>query len=205
MMPCRSRFGGRNHHAPPTMPLFGILDDMLLEDGGDSIDVAETKKNDDEEQPLIELYHSLIFAHDLELEISKRLEACTDPKFLDYLNSLVDSSKEKEEKEGLTELIGQIENVKIATAKKIADDEEKKAAAAAKAKEEEEKAEDNESAEENSKRLTNADILRKASAIDAAIALSDDEKPSDFISDCREVVNLSRGFNDSGQMRVGGR
>ena len=56
--------------------------------------------------------------------------------------------------------------------------------------------------------LSNADIIKRANQIDkavAAAALSDDEKPSDFISDCRDVVNLSRGFNNQGQMRVGGR
>ena len=43
--------------------------------------------------------------------------------------------------------------------------------------------------------MSNVDVLKQANAIDGAvmtIALSDDEKPSDFISDCREVVNLSR-------------
>jgi hypothetical protein len=43
--------------------------------------------------------------------------------------------------------------------------------------------------------MSNVDVLKQANAIDGAvmtIALSEDEKPSDFISDCREVVNLSR-------------
>jgi DNA-binding phage protein len=56
--------------------------------------------------------------------------------------------------------------------------------------------------------MSNAEVLKQANAIDQAAmtaVMSDDEKPSDFISDCREVVNLSRGFNSNGQMRVGGR
>ena len=68
---------------------------------------------------------------------------------------------------------------------------------------------DEEEIEDNaSSTMSNADVLKQANAIDQAVvasALKDDEKPSNFISDCREVVNLSRGFNDSGQMRVGGR
>ena len=56
--------------------------------------------------------------------------------------------------------------------------------------------------------MSNVDVLKQANAIDGAvmtIALSDDEKPSDFISDCREVVNLLGGFNNQGRMQVGGR
>ena len=56
--------------------------------------------------------------------------------------------------------------------------------------------------------MSNVEVLKQANAIDGAVmtnALSDDEKPSDFISDCREVVNLLGGFNNQGRMRVGGR
>ena len=55
--------------------------------------------------------------------------------------------------------------------------------------------------------MSNADVLKQVYAIDQAggtAALSDEEKPSDFISDCREAGNLSGGFDNRGQMRVGG-
>jgi len=188
----------------PTI-LFGILDDIMEEDSA----LDSEQNNSDTDEQLTELYHSLIFASDLQSEISRQMDGCTDPKFIEYLNASSESSQDEEERQGLTELIDQIDQVREMMAKKAADDQEK-AALAAKAEEERE----NESRDaaaaaapsnESTKALTNADVLRKAQEIDAAIALSDDEKPSDFISDCREVVNLSRGFNDSGRMRVGGR
>ena len=180
--------------------LFGILDDIMMEE--ENCEKDAIVENNSDQNDLIDLYHSLIFASDLESEISKRFGDCTDPIFLEYLNSLSESSQDKEEREGLAELVDQINNVKTAMDKKFAENEEKAAAQAE--KEPEEKSIDEPTSAKKTKPLSNADILRKASEIDAAIALSDDEKPSDFISDCREVVNLSRGFNDSGQMRVGG-
>lgn len=180
--------------------MFGILDDLMEEDDRD--DQQQDDKEVDENQ--VELYHSLIFASDLQSEISRRLEDCTNPAFLGYLSASSESTEDEEERQGLIELIEKIEQVKVDTAKK-AEEEKEKAAMAAKAKKEEELESETEGATtQTAKPLSNADILRKAREIDAAIALSDDEKPSDFISDCREVVNLSRGFNDSGRMRVGG-
>jgi hypothetical protein len=183
-----------------TMVLLGILDDIMEE----GIDDDQEGNDDSDEQELVELYHSLIFASDLQSEISNRLEEFTDPRFLEYLNSLSESSQDEQDREGLTELIDRIDDAKMAMATNAADDQEK-ALNSAKVREESEKESTSENSTKSSKPLSNADVLRKASEIDAAIALSDEEKPSDFISDCREVVNLSRGFNDMGQMRVGGR
>jgi hypothetical protein len=183
--------------------LFGILDDIMEEDNADN----QEQSNEDSNEQLTELYHSLIFASDLQFAISRRLDDCTDPFFLEYLNASSESSEDEEERQGLTELIDQIDGVKTKMAIQAAEDQEK-AALAAKAKEDAEKEASETAAAattESKKPMSNADVLRKAGEIDAAIALSDEEKPSDFISDCREVVNLSRGFNDSGKMSVGGR
>lgn len=187
-----------------TAPLFGILDDMMEEEE-ESGDAGEENNNNDDEQ-LVELYHSIIFATDLRLEISNRLEECTDPSFLEYLTASSNSSQDKEERQGLTELIDQIDEVKTTMAMKAAAAaaDQEKADIAAKEQEEEESETIVEIPAKRTKPMSNADVLRKANEIDAAIALSDEEKPSDFISDCREVVNLSRGFNDSGKMSVGG-
>ena len=192
--------------------VFGILDDIMEEQDAavdDQIEEDDNNKDVDDER-LVELYHSLIFSSDLQSEISRRLDDCTDTLFLEYLNASSESSQDEEERQGLAELIDQIEQVKTETAIHAAAEKEKAAIAA---KEEEEKeaaavaaaAAATAATTKKSKALSNADVLKKANEIDAAIALSDEEKPSDFISDCREVVNLSRGFNDSGQMRVGGR
>lgn len=186
-----------------TMELFGILDDILQDEIIDNDDSEHS--NFDSNEQLVELYHSLIFASDLQTEISTRMDECNDPEFLEYLNASLQLSQDEEECQGLTELIDQINEVERMTAKKVADDEEK-AMIAFQQKEEIEKESQATSPEstKTTKAMSNADVLRKANEIDAAIALSDDEKPSDFISDCREVVNLSGGFNDSGRMRVGG-
>ena len=176
---------------------FGILDDLMEEDEGEEDNGGA---GDDQ---YLDFYHSLIFASDLKSAISNKLDECTDSGFLDYLNASIESTQDEEEKQGLKDLIDQIEVVQKETAIK-AEEEQKKAAA--KAQQEAETVSDAAlEPEEKVKPMSSADILRKANEIDAAIALSDDEKPSDFISDCREVVNLSGGFNDSGQMRVGGR
>ena len=176
--------------------VFGILDDLMEENVGDEDNGGA---GDDQ---YLDFYHSLIFASDLKSAISNKLEECTDSGFLDYLNASIESTQDDQEKEGLKDLIDQIEIVQKETAMK-AEEEQKKAAA--KAQQEAETVSEAALEPEAVKPMSSADILRKANEIDAAIALSDDEKPSDFISDCREVVNLSGGFNDSGQMRVGGR
>jgi len=182
-----------------TTTLLGILDDILEEDTAN--DQEQIIEGSDDQ--LVELYESLIFANDLQSEISKRLNECTDSKFLEYLNASSESSQDEDERQGFAELINMIDEVK--TKMVDAANEQEKAMVSATSNEHiEEESESAASLSENTKPLSNADVLRKASAIDAAIALSDEEKPSDFISDCREVVNLSRGFNDSGQMRVGG-
>lgn len=187
---------------PRKTTLFGILDELMEEENGGEAD--ETNNNSHENQQLVELYHSLIFASNLENEISKQLADCTDPSFLEYLTASSNSSQDKEEQQGLLDLIGQIEEVKTKMEAKARAEKEAVAAAKAKQEAEIEDATITTASAKNSKAMSNADVLRKASEIDAAIALSDEEKPSDFMSDCREVVNLSRGFNDSGQMRVGG-
>ncbi|KAL3931396.1 MAG: hypothetical protein SGARI_004218 [Bacillariaceae sp.] len=194
-------------NAPQKFALFGILDEFMeAEDnsqaGGDASSDVTT-----EDPQSMELYHSLIFASDLEHEISNRLDDCTDPSFLEYLTASANTAQDKDEQQGLLDLINNIEQVKT-TLETKAIAEQQAAAEAIKAKKE---AEDematntSTTSAKSNKMMSNADIIRKANEIDAAIALSDEEKPSDFISDCREVVNLSSGFNDSGQMKVGGR
>eukprot|EP00536_Pseudo-nitzschia_multiseries_P000117 jgi/Psemu1/299860/fgenesh1_kg.2_\ len=171
----------------------------MEEENSDSEDDASG-----DDQRLVGLYHSLIFSSDLQSAISRRLDDCSDPSFLEYLAASSKSTSDMDEQQGLQDLINQIEEVKTTMAMEAA--EKEKAAVAAKADRDRELEAETTAADNNSnKPMSNTDILRKANEIDAAIALSDDEKPSDFMSDCREVVNLSRGFNDSGRMRVGGR
>ena len=53
--------------------------------------------------------------------------------------------------------------------------------------------------------MSNVDVLKQANAIGGPMPCPMMKKPSDFISDCREVVNLLGGFNNQGRMQVGGR
>ena len=155
-----------------------------------------------------DLFHALIFSSNTRADILSRLDECTDPRFAEYLKSCSEKATDAEEKQGLDELMDLIETVQTSVAEERAQEEAaKEAEAEAKAKAEAESEADDEETNAPTKVLSNADLLKQANAIDQAVmtsAMSDDEKPSDFISDCREVANLSRSFNRRGQMRVGG-
>jgi hypothetical protein len=199
---------------PSTVPpLFGILDDMMSEnnkdDDSDGVDFGAVASEEDEAYE--EFFQNLIFsAGGLRNEIANQLEACTQPEFLQYLSTTLESSDDAEERQGLQELLDMINEVQrtianeegkaqeLADAKRARQEQLENTAAAAASS-------DNDAA--NNSKLSDAEVVKRANAIDQAFTqaeLSDDEKPSDFISDCREVVNLSRGFNDRGKMRVGG-
>eukprot|EP00980_Cylindrotheca_fusiformis_P009625 scaffold2127_cov85-Cylindrotheca_fusiformis.AAC.5 len=159
-----------------------------------------------------ELFHSLILSGDTRASISQQLEECCDEGFMEYLScSMMENSSDEEERQGLQELIHLIEQVQkekeaAEHAQKIENDA-KMAAAAANLKKQQQQQEEN-SKDRVPIMMSNADVLKEANAIDQAVmtaVMTDDEKPSDFISDCREVVNLSGGFNNHGRMRVGGR
>ena len=126
---------------------------------------------------------------------------------LNYLTKCKDRSEDEEEREGLQELLELILQTETNLVKQQKEQEmaqkAKKAAEAAAAANRNSADDD----EDQQTITSNADVLKQANAIDQAVmtaAQSDDEKSSDFISDCREVVNLSGGFNNQGRMRVGG-
>ncbi|CAJ1934564.1 unnamed protein product [Cylindrotheca closterium] len=165
-----------------------------------------------------DLFHSLIFSGDTRADVARQLEQCTDSKFAEYLQTTLDQSQDEDEKEGLQELMDMIAQV-VVEEKELKEQQKMEelnskdeAAKAERQAELEKEANENKvaasisSAAQSS--MSNVDVLKQANAIDEAVmtnVMSDDEKPSDFISDCREVVNLSRGFNNKGRMRVGGR
>lgn len=181
---------------------------MMMEDGERSIGSAEaTPTNDDQRQQQHEdLYHSLIFSSQLERDIRQQLKACGTDDFIQYLHDSAVNGDE-EERQGLEELISMITTAKLEkeqTPQTPVADTKVEATTDASLEEND----TNTNSEPPPPVLSNADLIKRANQIDkavAAAALSDDEKPSDFISDCREVVNLSGGFNNNGQMRVGGR
>jgi hypothetical protein len=217
------------HHV--MFPLFGILDDMraaekrsddtpVVAAHADAVDTSGEAMLLANHPAFQTLYHDLIFATDLSRQITKKLNECTHPEFLDFLHSLQQCTNVETERQGLAELI---DTIRASETKCHAEDEAQQVKASTRVGKEDviirlQQAGDDKDKppEPSSSRtvtndvgvLSNADIIKRANQIDkavAAAALSDDEKPSDFISDCRDVVNLSRGFNNQGQMRVGGR
>jgi hypothetical protein len=178
--------------------VFGLLDDVMAEDS--SALQKKTQFNPD----LEDLFHTLVFSPDTRSAIVSQLDKCSEPGFTEYLNISMENSDDEKEAQGLQELIDSIRQVQdqVATTQEQQQIlEEQQAKEEAEAKEEEDDS-------PKAKLMSNSDVLKQANSIDQAVmtaAMNDDEKPSDFISDCREVVNLSRGFNNQGQMRVGGR
>jgi len=151
------------------------------------------------------LFFDLVFSErNTRHMVERRLEECTDTGFLNYLQTQLQAVKDDddEERAALQDLMKTIAEVQEETVE---------AAAAAAEKQVDNTVEEmvEEISDTNtSEKLSAADILRRAAAIDRAVSttpVSDDEKPADFMRDCREVANLSKGFNNRGQMRVGGR
>ena len=175
--------------------LYGLLDDVMNETNENNSNNNDSNYED--------LFFALIMSQDAKTDIASQIEKYTDPNFMNYLHTSIEQSNDEEEIHGLKDLIDLINQVKINVEKKeqtLEEERQKKEAIKFQKGEENEK--------KNSESMSNADVLKQAFAIDKAGSTAspdDSEKPSDFMSDCREVVNLSRGFNNQGQMRVGGR
>jgi len=192
--------------------LSGLLDDVMAEkEEEESVTTTSSEQttttttlDQDEHEDFM---YSLVFSSNTARDIESQFEKSTDPNFGEYLSTKITNSEDEEERQGLQELMDLIETVKssvVVQAQKEAAD-----AAALQARNEEEKRFRESTSTQNNEEpiMSNTDVLKEANAIDKGVisaAMSDDEKPSDFISDCREVVNLSGGFNNKGRMRVGG-
>jgi hypothetical protein len=191
------------------LPLFGLLDDMMNEKTNNSDDdVAAGTVASAEYKEYEEFFQNLIFsAGDIRNEIADQMDACTKPEFLQYLTTTMESSDDDEERQGYQDLLNMIDEVQNTKAEEDTKEQEVVEAKRARLQklEEEAAAASAEFAANNN--LSDSELVKRANAIDQAFTqaeLSDDEKPSDFISDCREVVNLSRSFNNNGKMSVGG-
>jgi len=175
-----------------------------------------TSNNNDDNPHFQDMYFELIFAVDLPREVMKKLKEYSQPTFIEYLHTLQQQAKtnqEEEEYQGLEELLKIILSKKEEQREKEEEEEEEEANATTTSSTSTSSPVEVTATTTTTTTttittpLSNADIIKRANQIDkavAAAALSDDEKPSDFISDCREVVNLSRKFNNRGQMKVGG-
>lgn len=199
-------FNNGNIRHPLTFPLAGLLDEYLSEGTEGTSTSSSTTSGSSQYE---DLFHSLIFSGDTRADVALKLEKCTDAKFTEYLQTTLNQSQDEDEKQGLQELMELI--AQVVEERKLLEQqkqEELNAKAAAKVQREKELIDEaKKKAGEAQQIMSNADVLKQANAINQGVmtsVMSDDEKPSDFISDCREVVNLSGGFNNQGQMRVGG-
>ena len=182
----------------PSVVLYGLLDEVMSEASSSSSSLSTSSASS--EQQYEDLFHSLILSTDTRKNVSLKLNACSEPEFVQYLTSSKENSNDDEERQGLGELLELIQDVQ----KEQALQQEQQINAI---KEKEKKrAEQDASAKLATKEsfLSTADVLKEANNINTAV-MDDDEKPSDFISDCREVANLSGGFSNQGRMSVGGR
>mmetsp|Transcript_21482 Transcript_21482/g.35565 ORF Transcript_21482/g.35565 Transcript_21482/m.35565 type:complete len:243 (-) Transcript_21482:68-796(-) len=185
--------------------LHGILDDITassLEDNDSEIDSSNGNNN----QAYERLFEDLVFStSDSRTVVAEQLEACTDACFVQYLETLQESSTDEEERQALRGLLDVINDVKTtsdaAAAAKLLATEEQQQEKARRLEEQQAKLR-----ADAPTRMSNADVLKKANKIDEAIvtvAASDDDLPDDFMRDAKAEVGLA-GFNNKGQMRVGG-
>jgi hypothetical protein len=178
--------------------LYGILDDISAESSS-----VEDDQEKSDNQAYEQLFEDLVFStRDSKTVIAEQLEACTDTGFVQYLENMETESGDDDERQALRELLGAIDDVVKTSAIE--------AAAAALAKEEQKEAKRQKLADEANTapkpKMTNAEVLKRANAIDEAVVsaeVSEDELPPDFIRDAKKEVGLA-GFNNKGQLRVGG-
>ena len=201
--------------------LHGLLDDMMLERGNDddgtstSTSTTETNNNSIRCGEYEDLLDELIFTtDDTKKVVLNRLEECTTDGFLEYLTTISTNETEEEDEE-VRQAYQDLLNL-IITVKSEVDDKKKKqaeaeaaqikATAEAKLKAEAEETEQGNNKGKEKKPISATDLLKKANEIDQAVMVSeanDDELPDDFMRDAKLVRGLS-GFNNRGQMRVGG-
>ncbi len=206
-----TRIGGRHSifNKKTTSIVHGLLDDVMAESISIDNNLNEKRTNNKSDSTTLltqqaeyeDLFISLIMSQNTKTDILSQLDKCSDASFINYLHTSIEQSNDDEEKQGLKDLINLIEEVQS--------DVERKKQTLEEERQKKEAMKLQNAGEEGNKStsMSNADVLKQAFAIDQAGAtssLDDSEKSSDFISDCREVVNLSRGFNNQGQMRVGG-
>ena len=179
--------GGRNHNQqstrrstasipPSTVPtpsrtrLFGILDEVMSDDYNlmDSSNESEIKMNDAYEIFLADLIFS---TNDPRLDIVENYEQATDPAFLEWMENKVEKSNDPEERLALRDLLEMILDIKKRQElSKLA--EERKAKEEADA--ERARVAEAEQVADEGRKMTNADLLRKANEIDSAKITAED-------------------------------
>ena len=154
-----------------TTRLFGILDEIESDSfnlmGGGAADSAEEKA---QQRSLSDAYEvflgELVFSpNDPRVDIVENFDLACDPSFMEWLNKKVDTSTDPEEKLALRDLYGMVVDVKkkvelnaMAEERAAKEAEESRLASLASA----------DAAAEEGRKMSDTDILRKASAVDRA-------------------------------------
>ena len=208
---------GRSCFEKRCNPLCGILDEYEGElassakDGTASSSGSSSEKQVSAEVPEAtsvasyqRLFDALIFGNNVKALITDKLEESTDAGFQQFLKESQANAEDPEEAQAYQDLIVLINNVQeelhtkqlvaqAALQERLKEIEEEAAVAAAAT---------------NRNRSTNADVMKQVAAVDQAIITAsaeatEDEKPDNFMRDAKAVRGLS-GFNNKGNMRVGG-
>ena len=162
-----------NNNNKPTAntQLQGILDEVNsdsfnLMNAGDE---TEVQMNEAYEVFLAEMVFS---TNDPRVDIMNKIDLCSDPDFLEWLTNKQASSNDPEERLALKDLLDMIQDI---TTRIQVNQLAEERAAAEQAKAEAERVAEAEAAAEEGRKMTNADILKKAAAIDAVKKDTDGE------------------------------
>jgi hypothetical protein len=160
---------GRTFRRSPHSPLFGILDEIE----SDQYNLLGAEKNSENKIDMNNAYEmflaDLVFStNDPRVDIINDFERATDPTWLAWLDAKIDDSKDPEERIALRDLYEMIVDIqKTYELSRLA--EERMAREAHEA--ERARIQDAEAAAREGRKMTNADVLKMASGIDAATAL----------------------------------
>jgi predicted house-cleaning noncanonical NTP pyrophosphatase (MazG superfamily) len=205
-----SSFGGYCRTTTLNIPrFFGVLDDFInVSCSSSSLPPTE------EEEKYESLFHHLVFStsSNTRRDVQDRLEECSDPGFLQWLEWNMEESEDDEERQALHDLLEMIDQ--IATDEAESQQQQQQLSSNSENQQESIQGKNEElgmtgttTATATTIIMSASDILKKASAIDRAVMVaeeaSEEEKPLDFIRDAKAERGLG-GFNNRGQMRVGG-
>jgi len=157
-------------------PLFGILDEVM----GDDYNLmgSEVVGDDSENDEMVAAFEiflgDLVFStNDPRLDIMENYERATDPEFVSWMEKKAENTKEADESAALKDLLSMIKDVqRKQELAQIREEREAREAAAA----EEQRIIDAEVVADEGRQLSNADLLRKAQAIDQASQASPEDR-----------------------------
>mmetsp|Transcript_19452 Transcript_19452/g.21913 ORF Transcript_19452/g.21913 Transcript_19452/m.21913 type:complete len:548 (+) Transcript_19452:291-1934(+) len=168
------------HRSRPSIkqPLFGILDEVMGDDynlmGSEVVGDGDSGTSNEQIAAYEIFLGDLVFStNDPRLDIMENLEQATDLEFLEWMENKADNSDDPEERLALKDLFDMIKDVqrKLQLSKLTEEREAKEAAAA-----EKERFAVAEAEADAGRQLSNADVLRKAQAIDSASQASTEDR-----------------------------